>query len=166
MPPQENPPPEIGMEFVNPGNVGFRFVNPSKKVAMRDPYYAFLLFDLDGPRTHRFGPDFMFPEPLQIPARAEIDFLNPGDKKMPQAFSTFPAFQNIPSGHRIYGSVLIQCPYCKSKQYILFFKTNGDGWYAPISKDPGMELNALLNDTDAELAKRMPENKRKQIQMQ
>jgi hypothetical protein len=48
-PPIQTPRPDIGMEIVNPGDVGFRMVNLSNKAVLRDPKYGFALQDLDAP---------------------------------------------------------------------------------------------------------------------
>jgi hypothetical protein len=155
--------PDIGMEFVNPGDVAFRMVNLSQRATLRDPKYGFFLIDIDGPRTITIGDDTV-PQLLPIPAFADAgDFLKPRAKFMPRAIvSTFPAVQGIVKPNdRIFGSATVSCPDCiKDRTYVIFFTVGGGGWYAEIGKQPTILFRELLTNPEAALLRVFPLSER------
>lgn len=156
--------PDIGMEFVGPGDVGFRMCNLSSAL-LRDPKYTLMLFDIDGPRK-TFPNGTSVPDPLPIPTAIDHDFLRPGQKYLYRPIvSTFPAVQSIvKSGDRIFGLGIVSCPYCvKDRAYWVYFIAGGGGWYSEMQnyKDSiQIPLPSLLADLQGTLDKLVPAKKR------
>ena len=133
-PPGHVPKPDIGMEFINPGDVAFRMVNLSN-VTLRDPKYYFVLTDLDAPRTVNIN-GTMVSQILPIPAFTDAgDFLKPKAKFLGRAIvSTFPAVQSlVKPNDRICGTATVSCPDClRDRHYFLYFVVGSGGWYYEV----------------------------------
>lgn len=162
--PKPQPPekPDIGLEFVGPGDVGFRMINLSN-VVLQEPKYTLLLFDLDGPKKS-FPNGTAAPEPLPIPTEIEHDFMRPKDKYLWRPIvSTFPAVQAIvKSGDRIFGLGFVSCPHCIiDRTYWVYFVVGGGGWYSEVAKDRAkIPMGGLLSDTQGTLDNLVPATKR------
>ncbi|MBZ5696456.1 MAG: hypothetical protein LAN36_13990 [Acidobacteriia bacterium] len=160
------PRPDIGMEFVNPGDVAFRMVNLSKDVVLRDPKYTFVLVDIDGPRTV-LKDGTSLPYILPIPAFSDSgDFLKGGQKFIPRPIvSTFPAVQSIVKPNdRIVGTATVSCPDCiRDRRYLVFFVNGSGGWYCEIEKDIPIGMRELLTDAEGTLLKAVPSERRIRI---
>jgi hypothetical protein len=163
IPPAPTPKPDLGIEFVSPGDVAFRMVNLSDAI-VRDAKYSFILIDLDGPRTAGTG-DSAIPQILQIPTTVNSgDFLKPKQKYLQRPMSTFQGVQAVVKpGDRVFGYVVVTCPNCiKERRYWLYFVNGPGGWYSEFSGDGAVKLpiGAVLTDSEKALAQIAPAEKR------
>lgn len=131
--------PDIALHLKTPKHVRFSLLNLSS-VLLREPHYAFNLWDLDA-RVQGKGDD---PGNLRIPTKT-LEYILPNSGIGPWVIDNLSeTASRVPDGNVVFGWVSIRCPDCELRRhYWLLIKKGETAWYYEIP--PEEQLSIMKN---------------------